>query len=146
MARRKLERRREVADRLHSAAIHLLRRVKRTDERTGLSPARLSALSVLVFGGECSLSELARAEQVTLPTMTRLVQGLETDGLAVRRRNPDDGRGIRIRASARGKRILERARQARIESLAALLEDVPDTRISILEKAVKTIEELFRPE
>lgn len=146
MARRISERRREVADRLHSAAIHLLRRVRRTDQRTGLSPARLSALSVLVFGGECSLSELAEAEQVTLPTMTRLVQGLEADGLAVRRRNPDDGRGIRIRASARGKRILENARQARIENLAALLGDVSGKRILVLEKAVETMEALFPPE
>ena len=44
-------RERETADRLHSAAIHLLRRVSREDAGSGVSPPRLSALSVLVFAG-----------------------------------------------------------------------------------------------
>jgi hypothetical protein len=65
--------RREAADRIHSAAIHLLRRVREVDTKTmGLSPARASALSVLVFGGARSLTELAEAERVTAATMSRL--------------------------------------------------------------------------
>ncbi len=56
-----------VADRLHSAAIHLLRRLRRTDEATGLSPARLSALSVVVYAGPRTLGELAGIEQVRPP-------------------------------------------------------------------------------
>jgi hypothetical protein len=66
-----------VADRVHSAAIHLLRRLRREDDRWGLSAPRLSALSVLVFGGRAlTLGELAAAEQVRPPTMTRLVSAL----------------------------------------------------------------------
>ncbi len=67
---------RAVADRLHSAAIHLLRRVRKQDVATGEGPARLSALSVLVFGGPKTLGELAAAEQVKPPTMSRIVAGL----------------------------------------------------------------------
>jgi hypothetical protein len=59
------------ADRLHSAAIHLLRAVRRTDAELGIGPAKLSALPVLVFGGPCSIGALARAETVRLPTMSR---------------------------------------------------------------------------
>ena len=62
-----------VADHLHSAAIHLLRLVRRRDAETGLSPARLSALSVLVFGGPRTVGDLAADEQVRSPTMSRLV-------------------------------------------------------------------------
>jgi DNA-binding MarR family transcriptional regulator len=71
----------ETADRFHSAAIHALRHVRREDPATGLSAARLSALSVLVFGGPTTLGELAAAEQVKPPTMTRIVRALEEDGL-----------------------------------------------------------------
>src|ERR1700724_1673699 len=73
---------REVAERLHSAAIHLLRRVRKQDLATGEGPARLSALSVLVFGGPMTLRQLAAAQPVKPPTMTRIVNGLERSGLA----------------------------------------------------------------
>ena len=87
----------EVADRLHSAAIHLLRRIRKVDEASGLSAARLSALSVLVFGGATTVGALARAEQVSAPTMSRLVSGLERDGF-VRPRGSRGRRASRARA------------------------------------------------
>src|SRR5687768_18394616 len=61
-----------VADALHSAAIHLLRGVRKEDVQTGVGPARLSALSVLVFAGPMRLTDLARIEQVKPPTMTKV--------------------------------------------------------------------------
>jgi len=91
----------ETADRLHSAAIHLLRRLRVRDRESGVGPAQLSALSVLVFGGPRSLGELADAEQVRPPTMSRIVAGLERAGL-VKRRKTEDGRRVRLEASARG--------------------------------------------
>ncbi len=95
-----------VADRLHSAAIHLLRRLRRTDEATGLSPARLSALSVVVFAGARTLGELASIEQVRPPTMTHLVKGLEHQGLVKRESDDDDRRVARIRATDEGRQLL----------------------------------------
>ncbi len=69
------------ADRLHSAAIHLLRRVRLQDAAAGVGPAQLSALSVLVFAGPKALGELAAAEQVKPPTMSRVVAGLKRSRL-----------------------------------------------------------------
>ncbi len=63
-----------LAQRLHGAAIHLLRRLRTEDVAAGLTAPRLSALSVLVFGGPRSIGELAAAEQVRPPTISRLVQ------------------------------------------------------------------------
>jgi hypothetical protein len=74
----------EVADRLHSAAIHLLRHARKQDVLAKVGPARLSALSVLVFGGPMALGQLAAAEQVKAPTMSRIVAGLKRSGLARR--------------------------------------------------------------
>ena len=85
-----------VATRLNSAAIHLLRRLHREDAALGLSSTRLSALSVLVLGGPRTLGQLADAEGVTAPSMTRLVTAMEADGLVERTRS-GDGRPPRHR-------------------------------------------------
>src|SRR4026209_420159 len=88
-----------VADALHSASIRLLRGVRKEDVRSGLGPARLSALSVLVFAGPMRLSDLARIEQVRPPTMTRVVAGLEARGQVKRRADAQDARAFRIEAT-----------------------------------------------
>src|ERR671931_423850 len=95
----------EAADRFHSAAIHALRHVRREDPAIGLRAARLSALSVLVFGGPRTLGELAAAQHVRPATMTRIVQALEEALLVSRERDPRDGRVTRLRATAKGERM-----------------------------------------
>src|SRR5437899_5601066 len=111
----------ETADRLHSAAIHLLRRLRVRDRESGVGPAQLSALSVLVLGGgPRSLGKLAEAEQVRPPTMSRIVAGLVRAGL-VRRGKTEDGRRVRLEASPKGTKILQAGRKRRVESLAKAL-------------------------
>jgi DNA-binding MarR family transcriptional regulator len=131
---------RRIADRLHSAAIHLLRNVRASDVETGVSPARLSALSVLVFGGERTISELAAAEQVRLPTMSALVRGLEEDGLVRRVADPHDRRSVRVRATARGRRLLQRGRERRIDNTVALLHGLRGDELRTLAAAVAILE------
>ena len=134
------QRARAVADRLHSAAIHLLRRVRRYDAALGVGPAALSALSVLVFGGPRSLSRLASAEQVRLPTMSRIVAGLERAGLARRQPDPTDRRASVIHATPRGRATLRRGRRRRVAALAALLDPLGPGRLAALERAAALIE------
>ena len=117
-----------VADLLHSAAIHLLRTVRARDQSTGIGPAQLSALSVLVFGGPRSLKELAQAEQVRPPTMSRIVTGLVRAGL-VRRKATDDKRRLRLEATAKGTKILQEGRRRRVELLAQSLESLPPSQL-----------------
>src|SRR2546427_11177228 len=99
---------RAVADRLHSAAIHLLRRLRVEDKALGLSGPRASALSVIVFRGPITMGALAEAEQVRRPTITRLVDGLERRGLVRRVNDPADGRVQLVEATAAGKRLLQK--------------------------------------
>ena len=95
--------RREAADQIHSAAIHLLRRVHEVDaEAMGITPARASALSVLVFGGARSLRELASAERVTSATMSKLVTAMEEERLVRRYPDVNDARSVRIEADGEG--------------------------------------------
>src|SRR6201984_820106 len=132
---------RDAADRIHSAAIHLLRRVREVDAKAmGISPARASALSVLVFGGARSLTELAEAEQVTAATMSKLVTGLEREGLVRRYPDVNDARAIRIEATAKARRILERGRAVRLDLLEALLAKHDDRQVRIVAEAAEIIE------
>jgi len=127
---------------LNSAAIHLLRRLRKEDRALGISAARLSALSVVVFGGPLTLGELAAAEDVTPPTMTRLVAALEAEGLIARASDPGDGRVVRVRATAKGRRVMERGRARRTESLAAQLAALSPDQLDTLEHATAILEAL----
>jgi DNA-binding MarR family transcriptional regulator len=125
-------------------AIQLLRRARRADAGSGMSAARLSVLSVLVFGGTRTVSELAAAEQVAVPTMTRLLQGLEADGYLRRRRDRRDARTVLVSATRRGRRVLESARSARIALIEHAIADVSaaerrtvDRALSVLERALQ---------
>lgn len=131
-----------VADALHSAAIHLLRWLRREDERTGLSAPRLSALSVVVFAGPVTLGELAAAEQVRPPTMTRLTRALEAEGLVRRERDAKDRRITRLHPTDRGRRILLEGRARRVESLARQIAGLGAGDRATLARAAEIIERL----
>ncbi len=131
-----------VADRLHSAAIHLLRAVRRRDPAMGIGPAQASALSVLVFGGPRSLGELAAAEQVKPPTMSRIVAGLERSGL-VRRRSTEDGRRIRLEATAKGLKVMEEGRRRRVETLARAVAALPKEEMQQLRDLSELLQDLI---
>ncbi len=133
-----------IADRLHSAAIHLLRRVRKQDVETGEGPARLSALSVLVFGGAKTLGDLATAEQVKPPTMSRIVAGLERSRLVEIARDPLDARRMQIRATAKGARLLQKGKQRRIEYLARNLERLTQQERTEIGKAVEILAKLLQ--
>jgi DNA-binding MarR family transcriptional regulator len=132
-----------VADRLHSAAIHLLRRLRVEDEALGISAPRLSVLSVLVFAGPRRIGELARMEQVEPPTMTRLVDGLVRDGLAVREPDPDDARAVRVRATPTGARTLRRGRARRVETLRSTLATLSPGELAALGEGVDVLERIL---
>ena len=128
---------------MHSAAIHLLRRVRvADDESMGMTPARRSALSVLVFLGPQSLSDLAAAEQVTLPTMSKLVATMERDGLVRRERDPGDGRVVRLHATAKARRMADRGRERRLEVLESLLGDASAREVEIVREAAEIVDRL----
>lgn len=131
------------AARLHSAAIHLLRRVRKQDIISGVGPAQLSALSVLVFAGPKTLGELAAAEQVKPPTMSRVVAGLKLSRLVEITRDPHDARRMHIRATGKGTSLLQQGRKRRIEYLAAHLVSLTGSELARLGAAADILEKLL---
>ena len=104
-----------------------------------MPPGQLSALAVLVFGGERTIAELAAAEQVTSPTMTRIVDGLERAGLATRRPHPDDRRAIVVRATSKGRRVMERGRRNRVRLITSLLQGMSTEDLAAVQHATSAL-------
>src|SRR5215469_10271692 len=135
----------DLADGLHSTAIHLLRQVRVEDRSSGIGPAQLSALSVLVFGGSKSLKQLAEIEQVKPPTMVRIVQGLVEQRLAATRADKYDARKLQISATARGHSVMQRARLRRVEALARILNEKSIAERAEIGRAIAILRNLRLP-
>lgn len=138
--------RHSLAEALHRGAIGLLRSVKVADQESGISPQRLSALSVLVFGGPQSLASLAAAEGVKPPTMSKLVAELESIGLVEKSPDPKDGRGLVIAATRQGKKIMLAGRDRRLALLKDRLAGLTDREVARLAAAAPVLLKLARRE
>ncbi|AUN31441.1 MarR family winged helix-turn-helix transcriptional regulator [Niveispirillum cyanobacteriorum] len=133
-----------VAERLHAASIRLLRLLRREDDDSGLTAPRLSALSILVFGGPRSLGELAAAEQVRPPTMSRIVDALAAAALVSRDPDPTDRRGVRIAATEAGRALLLAGRARRVAALDARLAPLTVEEREVLRRGVEILERVLR--
>jgi DNA-binding MarR family transcriptional regulator len=135
---------RDVSARLHTTAIRLLRALRREDDGSGLSAPRLSALSVIVYGGPMSLAELADAEQVKPPTMSRIVDALVERGLVSREAKPGDRRSVRISATPEGARLLSAGAEQRVGALIQRLRKLADSERRALARGVEILERIAR--
>lgn len=127
---------------MHSASIHLLRRARRDDAKSGTSDARLSALSVLVFAGPKTVSELAGWERVRVPTMSRLVAAMEAEGLVRKARNGSDARSVLLHPTPKGRRVLDRARDLRLSALATLFAGATPAELETVREAAAIVDRL----
>ncbi len=130
----------QAADRIHSAAIHLLRFVRREDANAGVSAAQLSALSVLVFTGARTMTELADAEQVRPPTISRTVDELERQGLAERAPHASDRRVTEVRVTEKGRALLEEGRRRRLDALVEALAGASEEELAVLIEAAGIVD------
>jgi DNA-binding MarR family transcriptional regulator len=130
-----------VADRLHSAALHLLRRLRTPDDPL-ISAPRLSAMSVIALAGPIGIGALAAAEGVSAPTMSRLVDALERDGLVRRRPDTEDARGVLVTVTPKGRTTLQRGRAKRLRALTERLHGLSADELTAVSGAAELIERL----
>jgi DNA-binding MarR family transcriptional regulator len=131
-------------ERFHHLAIRLLRTLRRVDEEHGLTGPRASALSVLVFRGPQTLGDLATAEGVKAPTMSRLVKAMSAERLVAVGPGPDQRR-IRIVPTAKGRRLMLAGRDLRLAALARLLEGASAAEARALDSVVELLGRSLEP-
>jgi len=133
----------EVAGRLRYAVLRLARLLRQQDAG-GTPPALLAALAVVEREGLMTLGELARQEQVTPPTITKVVAALEQRGLVERVRDERDARVTLVRATARGRRQLEATRARRTAWLATQLDGLDAGELARIAAALDALETITR--
>jgi len=132
----------QIADQIHTIAIHLLRKLRREDESSGLNAPRLSALSVIVFGGPITLGDLAAAEQVRPPTMTRIVNALEEQRLVRKTQSASDGRSTLLTPTTEGRKLLMSGRERRVRALAKQIAALNHEQLSTLKEASEILKQV----
>jgi DNA-binding MarR family transcriptional regulator len=134
----------ELARRLSSLGLRIVREAALGDGAGSLTAARLSVLGLLVLGGPRRLGELAASENVRPPTMTRLVSALEGEGLVRRERGGRDGRAVMVRATEAGSDAFRTSLARHAAPLAERLAHLPAGSRRSLDGAAAILEEALR--
>jgi DNA-binding MarR family transcriptional regulator len=132
----------ELASQLRFAVMRLSRRL-RQHAPEDITPSQLSALSVIVRGERLTLSQLAVAERVQPPTITRVVDSLERKGLATRLPSEQDRRVAFVEATPTGRALVETIRRRRDAYLARRLRTFSAEERALLERAARLLERLI---
>jgi DNA-binding MarR family transcriptional regulator len=121
--------RRSDGEQFYLTVQHLGRRLRDIDVACGISPARFSSLVHLAFHGVNNVGELAAAERVSRPAMTRLVRDMEKSGLVRRTSDSRDGRAVLVELTAKGRSLVDRVRKKKIVYVSGALASLdPDLR------------------
>jgi DNA-binding MarR family transcriptional regulator len=132
----------ELAARLRLAVTRLSRLLRHLGE-TRISASQLSALSTIERSGPMTLGDLAAAEQVQPPSMTRIVSRLEEAGLVERQACEQDRRVARARVTTAGRQLLQRSRTRKDAYLARRLQTLDPADRALMGEAVAVLEQLL---
>jgi DNA-binding MarR family transcriptional regulator len=132
----------ELASQLRMTVLRLSRRL-RQHAPEDITPSQLSALAVIVRDGRPTLSQLAEAERVQPPTITRVVDMLEQRGLATRRVSPDDRRVTHVEATPAGQALVEAIRRRRDAYLARHLRALSPEDLEVLTRAAELLQQFI---
>jgi DNA-binding MarR family transcriptional regulator len=108
-----------------------------------LGATATAALATVRKRGPLTLGELAACEQVSPPTMTKVVEKLESRGFVTRRVDPDDRRVARVTVTTAGTRYLENSRARRTAWLAARLGELDPGQRAQLTSAIELLEAII---
>jgi DNA-binding MarR family transcriptional regulator len=133
----------ELVARLRLTIMRLARRLRQQAASTDVTPSMLSVMSTLEGRGSLTLGEVAEAESVRSPTMTKIVSRLEAAGLVARIPDPQDKRITRVGLSRAGARLIERHRARKDVYLATRLRRLDEEEIDVLRRAAGILERVL---
>jgi DNA-binding MarR family transcriptional regulator len=134
----------DLADALVMAAIRLTRTLRALNRNSSLSEPQISLLSVVVYAGRIAARDLARHEEVTPATISRLITSLENEQLIVRKRDATDSRLQWITATARGRQLVRDGHRRRLAPLVEGIHRLQTSQRDTLRAATGIVEELTR--
>jgi DNA-binding MarR family transcriptional regulator len=132
----------EIAAMLHEQFARLTRQLRNLELPQGMTPERLSALSVIEKRGPISVTALADNEMVRPATMSRMVSALVDEGLAKRCEDKDDGRGVLVAATAKGRRAFQRAQDQRLQHFSEVLNSLSGDQLAAMRSLTSALERL----
>ena len=132
----------EIAALLHDRFARLTRQLRHMELPPGMTPERLSTLSAIEKHGPISVTALADREMVRPATMSRMVSALVDEGLARRLEDKNDGRGVLVASTAKGKRAFQRGHQQRLQQLGAALRALPADQLASMRELAVALERL----
>jgi DNA-binding MarR family transcriptional regulator len=132
----------EIAALLHEQFARLTRRLRTLELPDGMTPERLSALSVIEKRGPISVTALAENEMVRPATMSRMVSALVDEGLVKRSGDKTDGRGVLVTATPKGRRAYQRAQEQRLSHFAEVLDSLSDEQLASMRNLTAALERL----
>jgi DNA-binding MarR family transcriptional regulator len=132
----------EIAALLHQQFARLSRRLRTLELPHGMTPERLSALSVIEKRGPISVTALADTEMVRPATMSRMITALVDEGLVKRTDDKNDGRGVLISVTPKGRRAYQRAQEQRLSRFAEILESLTDEQLTAMRHLSEALERL----
>ncbi len=129
----------DLAPQVHEAFSRLARRLRALDHPDGLTNERLSTLAIIRANEPISVSALAEAEIVSLPTMSRMVAKLEVEGLVKRREDKLDGRGVLVSTTAKGRLTYDRATQKSLTHLQGTLSTLKPEQLAAIHTLLSSL-------
>jgi len=136
------DKRSEIAALLHEQFARLTRQLRTLELPQGMTPERLSALSVIEKRGPISVTALADKEMVRPATMSRMVSALVEEGLVKRTDDKTDGRGVLVSATPKGRRTYQRAQEHRLHHFAEVLESLNEEQLASMRDLTAALERL----
>ncbi len=136
------DKRSEIAALLHEQFARITRQLRTLELPQGMTPERLSALSVIEKRGPISVTALADKEMVRPATMSRMVSALVEEGLVKRSEDKSDGRGVLVSATPKGRRAFQRAQEQRLSHFAEVLDSLNDEQLAAMRSLTSVLERL----
>jgi DNA-binding MarR family transcriptional regulator len=127
---------------LHEQFARLTRQLRNLELPQGMTPERLSALTVIEKRGPISVTALADKEMVRPATMSRMVSALVEEGLVKRSDDKDDGRGVLVTVTPKGRRAFQRAQEQRLQHFADVLCELSDEQLVAMRGLTGALEQL----
>jgi DNA-binding MarR family transcriptional regulator len=120
------------------------RRLRQARPVGELTQNQISVLTSLDIAGALTPRELADAERVQPPTMTKVLAKLEERGLVQRTPHPTDGRQVLLSATAEGRAVIAEQRRVKDEWLTRTLAGLPAQERETLRQAAEILGRIAR--